>query len=185
MKKYLKVLLVFAFALSFSACTVRVSQQDVYTLNQKAAEYMNQGDYDSAIARLLSIIDLESNHPEVYYNLGVAYIKKQDYEKAIQALNNAITLNQDFVEAYYSLGVAYESLADKQIAELGTTKDPMKKTEIRNKITQSIQGIHDSYSKYLEKAPESPEKQEVKAQFDYLGEKYKNYAIDNNATFRE
>lgn len=185
MKKYLKFLLVFAFALSFSACTIRVSQQDVYTLNQKAAEYMNQGDYDNAIARLLSINDLESNHPEVYYNLGVAYIKKEDYEKAILALNNAVSLNPDFVEAYYSLGVAYESLADKQITELASTKDATKKAEIRTKITQSIQGIYDSYSKYLEKAPESQEKQDVKTQFEYLGEKYKNYAIDNHATFRE
>lgn len=185
MKKYLNVLLVLACAISFSACNIRVSQQDVYTLNQKAAEYMSQGDYDNAIARLLSINDLEGNHPEVYYNLGIAYIKKEDYEKAIQALNNAVSLNPDFAEAYYSLGVAYESLADKQIVELGTTTDVAQKTELRAKITQNIQGIYNSYSQYLEKAPESQEKQDVKAQLNYLGEKYKNYAIDNKATFKE
>ena len=65
----------------FSGCGVSVSKMDVAKLNQKAAVYMEQGDYDSAIARLIAINDLEDNHPEVYYNLGIAYIKKEDSQK--------------------------------------------------------------------------------------------------------
>jgi len=190
MKKYFLILTVFIIALVTSACSCALnrstlSKPDVYKLNQKASEYMALGDYDSAIARLTSINDLDPNHPEVYYNLGIAYLKKEDFPKAVAALNNAVTLKPDFSEAYYSLGVAYESWCDKQISELGATKDIAAKTQLRAQITQNIQNIYRSYQAFLEKAPEGAEKQEVQGQLNYLGEKYKDFAISNNAAFRE
>lgn len=188
MKKWFLILTVLMISVTTSACSLNrstLSKPDIYKLNQKASEYMSLGDYDSAIARLESINDLDPNHPEVYYNLGVAYIKKEDYQKAVGALNNAVTLKPDFAEAYYSLGVAYESLCDKQITELAAEKDIMKKTQLRAQITQNIQSIYSSYNAFLEKAPESPEKEEVKGQLNFLGEKYKDFAISNNAAFRE
>lgn len=188
MKKYLLILAVFIIAVSTSACALNrstLSKPDVYKLNQKASEYMSLGDYDSAIARLTSINDLDPNHPEVYYNLGVAYIKKEDYPKAVEALNNAVALKPDFAEAYYSLGVAYESLCDNQITQLGAEKDIAKKAQLRAQITQNIQNIYSSYTSFVEKAPEGTEKEEVKGQLNFLGEKYKDFAISNNAAFRE
>ncbi len=188
MKKYFLILAILIISVTTSACALNrstLSKPDIYKLNQKAAEYMTAGDYDSAIARLESINDLDPNHPEVYYNLGVAYIKKEEYQKAVAALNNAVTLKPDFSEAYYSLGVAYESLCDKQIADLGAEKDVSKKAILRAQITQNIQNIYNSYNSFLEKAPESSEKQQVQGQLNFLGEKYKDFAISNNAAFRE
>lgn len=188
MKKYFLILAVFIIAVSTSACALNrstLSKPDIYKLNQKASEYMALGDYDSAIARLTSINDLDSTHPEVYYNLGIAYLKKEDYQKAVEALNNAITLKSDFPEAYYSLGVAYESWTDKQITELAVEKDISKKAQLRAQITQNIQNIYSSYTSFLEKAPEGAEKEEVKGQLNFLSEKYKDFAISNNAAFRE
>lgn len=176
MKKYLGILMILAITLSTSACRkISMSQIDVYKLNQKAAEYMEQGDYDSAIARLVCINDLEDNHPEVYYNLGVAYIKKEDYEKAILALSKATELKPDMADAYYSLGVAYEMQTDAKIEELKTTTDEIKKTELKMQITQNMQYISENYSKYVEKIPEGAEKEQIKHQFDYLKDKYKDY----------
>lgn len=190
MKKYFLILTVFIIALATSACSFplnrsTLSKPDIYKLNQKASEYMSLGDYDSAIARLTSINDLDPNHPEVYYNLGIAYLKKEEFQKSVEALNNAVTLKPDFPDAYYSLGVAYESLTDKQISELGATKDISKKSVLRAQITQNIQSIYSSYTAFLEKAPDSSEKQQVQGQLDYLGEKYKDFAISNNAAFRD
>jgi len=176
MKKYLGILIILAITLSTSACRkISMSQMDVYKLNQKAAAYMEQGDYDSAIARLVAINDLEDNHPEVYYNLGIAYIKKQDYDKAIEALTKATELKSDMADAYYSLGVAYEMQTDAKIEELKTTTDETKKAQIKMQIIQNMQYISENYSKYVEKTPESAEKEQLKHQFDYLQDKYKDY----------
>lgn len=175
MKKYLGILIILAITLSTSACRkISLSQMDVYKLNQKAAGYMEQGDYDSAIARLVAINDLEDNHPEVYYNLGIAYIKKQDYEKAIQSLTKATELKSDMADAYYSLGVAYEMQTDAKIEELKTITDEAKKFEIKTQIAQNLSLIQQNYSKYIENIPESAEKEQIKHQFDYLQDKYKD-----------
>jgi tetratricopeptide (TPR) repeat protein len=183
MKKYLGVLIILAVALSTSACKkITMSQKDVYTLNQKAASYMEQGDYDNAIARLVCINDLEDNHPEVYYNLGVAYIKKEDYEKAIEALNKATELKPDMNDAYYSLGVAYEMQTDAKIEELKKTTDGTRKAELKMQIAQNLKAIYTNYSKYVENFPEGPEKEQIKHQFDYLKDKYKNFLIPQQPT---
>lgn len=181
MKKYLGVLIILAVAFSTSACKkISMSQKDIYTLNQKAASYMEQGDYDNAIARLVCINDLEDNHPEVYYNLGVAYIKKEDYQKAIESLTKATELDKKMGDAYYSLGVAYEMQADSKIEELETIKDAAKKSELNTQITQNLHFIYENYSKYVERIPEGPEKEQIKHQFDYLKDKYKDYMKQPN-----
>lgn len=176
MKKYLGILIILAITLSTSACRkISLSQMDVYKLNQKAAEYMEKGDYDSAIARLVSINDLEDNHPEVYYNLGIAYLKKEDFEKAIESLTKATELKSEMADVYYSLGVAYEMQTDKKIEELAIIKDEAKKFEPKTQIAQNISLIQENYSKYLERLPEGAEKEQVKQQFSYLNDKYKEY----------
>lgn len=178
MKKYLGILIILAIAFSTSACKkISLSQKDVYTLNEKAQQYMERGDYDNAIARLLCINDLEDNHPEVYYNLGVAYIKKDDFEKAITALTKATELNPNLGDAYYSLGVAYEMQTDAKIEQLKTTTDATKKSELKMQISDNLHAIYDNYSKYIEKLPRGTDKPEIQHQFDYLKDKYKNYLI--------
>ena len=176
MKKYFGILIILAMALSSSACSkLSMSRKDIYTLNQKAETYMTQGDYDNAIARLLCINDLEDNHPEVYYNLGVAYIKKDDYEKAIESLKKALTLKPNMSDAYYSLGVAYEMQTDAKIEELKKITNKEKRLKLQTQITQNLHLIYENYSKYVENLPEGPEKEQIKHQFDYLKDKYKDY----------
>lgn len=188
MKKYFLILTIFIMALTTSACSFNkstLSKPDIYKLNQKAAEYMAAGDYDSAIARLESINDLDPTHPEVQYNLGVAYIKKEDYEEAVKALSDAVKLKSDFAEAYYSLGVAYEALCDEQIEDFKEEKDAKEKAELAAQIPQNIQNTYDSYNMFLEKAPDSPEKETVRSQLNFLGEKYKDFVAPNKTTIGE
>lgn len=176
MKKVLGILIILAVSILTSACDkISISKKDVYILNEKAEKYMEQGDYDNAIARLLSINDLEDNHPEVYYNLGVAYIKKEDYEKAIQSLTKAIELKPNMADAYYSLGVAYEMQTDAKIEELKKTTDQNKKYELKMQISQNLHYVYDNYSKYIENLPNGQQKDEIKHQFDYLKDKYKDF----------
>lgn len=91
--------------------TACINNYAVQELNNKAKDFMDKGDYISAIERLKSSIDLDATVFETQYNLAVAYTKAEDYANAIKTYNDAIKLNPDFADAYYSLAVCEENLA--------------------------------------------------------------------------
>ena len=91
--------------------TACINNFAIQELNNRAKDFMDKGDYASAIERLKSSADLDGSIFETQYNLAVAYTKAEDYANAIQAYNNAIKLNPDFPDAYYSLAVCEENLA--------------------------------------------------------------------------
>ena len=91
--------------------TACINNFAVQELNNKAKEFMDKGDYISAIERLKSSVDLDASVFETQYNLAVAYTKAEDYANAIQTYNTALKLNPDFADAYYSLAGCEENLA--------------------------------------------------------------------------
>ncbi len=96
--------------------TACINNFAVQELNNKAKDFMDKGDYVSAIERLKSSIDLDGTVFETQYNLAVAYTKAEDYSNAIKTYNDAIKLNPNFPDAYYSLAVCEENLAKDIIA---------------------------------------------------------------------
>lgn len=91
--------------------TACINNFAVQELNNKAKDFMDKGDYVSAIERLKSSVDLDGSVFETQYNLAVAYTKAEDYSNAIKTYAVAIKLNPDFADAYYSLAVCEENLA--------------------------------------------------------------------------
>lgn len=91
--------------------TACINNFAVQELNNKAKDFMDKGDYGSAIERLKSSVDLDGSVFETQYNLAVAYTKAEDYSNAIKTYAAAIKLNPDFADAYYSLAVCEENLA--------------------------------------------------------------------------
>lgn len=91
--------------------TACINNFAVQELNNKAKDFMDKGDYVSAIERLKSSVDLDGSVFETQYNLAVAYTKAEDYSNAIKTYAAAIELNPDFADAYYSLAVCEENLA--------------------------------------------------------------------------
>lgn len=91
--------------------TACINNFAVQELNNKAKDFMDKGDYVSAIERLKSSVDLDGSVFETQYNLAVAYTKAEDYSNAIKTYAAAIKLNPDFSDAYYSLAVCEENLA--------------------------------------------------------------------------
>ena len=67
MKKVMLILAVLFIAVISTACINNFAVQE---LNNKAKTFMDQGDYDSAINRLQSSIDLDGTIFETHYNLG-------------------------------------------------------------------------------------------------------------------
>lgn len=106
-KAFLLVSILFISVIS-TACINNFAVQE---LNNKAKDFMDKGDYVSAIERLKSSVDLDGSVFETQYNLAVAYTKAEDYSNAIKTYAAAIKLNPDFADAYYSLAVCEENLA--------------------------------------------------------------------------
>ena len=172
MKKALMIASVLFIAVVSTAC---INNMAVQELNNKAAEYMQKGDYESAMNRLQASLDLDSTMYETYYNLGVAAINANKYEKAIEALEGGIKIKPDYADFYYSLGLAQTSLADEIIensekelsegeknAEIVNT-EPKKELsdEDKAKVADLKKQAAENLTKYLEMNPNGEDKQTV------------------------
>lgn len=168
---FLSIILVFFI----SAC----SNLDIQLLNQKAVQLMNEGDIDGAIARLVSINDLNPGFPETYFNLGVAYEQKEEFEKAIEAFNKSTQLKKDFADAYFSLGVVYEKLAYKILEKKQPILNVKKKIKLNNeekeKVTDFLNKSIESFEQYIAVNPKANDKDEVCNKVTQLNEDIKEY----------
>lgn len=131
--------------------TACINNFAVQELNNKAKDFMDKGDYVSAIERLKSSVDLDGSVFETQYNLAVAYTKAEDYANAIKTYNDAIKLNPDFPDAYYSLAVCEENLAKDIIS--GNVKvnddDTIEKREVSEEENSQEAKLSGNASKML------------------------------------
>lgn len=192
MKKALMVASVLFIAVVSTAC---INNMAVQELNNKAAEYMQKGDYESAMNRLQASLDLDSTMYETYYNLGVAAINANKYEKAIEALEGGIKIKPDYADFYYSLGLAQTSLADEIIensekelsegeknAEIVNT-EPKKELsdEDKAKVADLKKQAAENLTKYLEMNPNGEDKQTV----EELIKEINSYSEESSAKVEE
>lgn len=108
MKKAILLVCILTISVITTACINNLAVQE---LNNKAMTFMEQGNYEEAIERLKSSIDLDDSVFESHYNLAVAYTKADDYVNAMKSYKKAISLKPNFADSYYSLAVAEENLA--------------------------------------------------------------------------
>lgn len=192
MKKALMIASVLFIAVVSTAC---INNMAVQELNNKAAEYMQKGDYESALNRLQASLDLDSTMYETYYNLGVAAINANKYEKAIEALEGGIKIKPDYADFYYSLGLAQTSLADEILensekelsegeknAEIVNT-EPKKELsdEDKAKVADLKKQAAENLTKYLEMNPNGEDKQTV----EELIKEINSYSEESSAKVEE
>lgn len=164
-KAFLLATILFISVIS-TACINNFAVQE---LNNKAQDFMDKGDYASAIERLKSSVDLDGSIFETQYNLAVAYTKAEDYANAIKTYNDAIKLNPDFPDSYYSLAVCEENLAkdiiagnvkvndDDSIEKVEKSEDDANIKEIKlsenasNMLTTLLNNSISDYQIYLDK----------------------------------
>lgn len=156
MKKALMIASVLLVAVISTACINNIAVQE---LNNKAAEYMQKGDYESAMNRLQASLDLDSTMYETYYNLGIASINAKKYEKAIEAFEGGIKIKPDFADFYYSLGVAQADLADELVEVTEdkkeiTEEDKLKAVEFKKSAVENL-------TKYLELNPTTEDRKTI------------------------
>lgn len=171
MKKALLIASILFVAVFSTAC---INNMAVQELNNKASEYMQKGDYESAMNRLQASLDLDNTMYQTYYNLGVAAIGAEKYETAIDALKDGIKLKSDYYDFYYSLGVAQIGLADdlyeKAEVEETATLDTEKETaDIKSdvievdfeRIIELKKSAVENLKKYLDNVPDTQDKESI------------------------
>lgn len=156
MKKALLIASILFIAVISTACINNIAVQE---LNNKAQEYMQKGDYDSAINRLQASIDLDATMYETYYNLGIAATNAKKYDVAIEAFEDGIKIKPDFPDFYYSLAVAQYDFAE----DLISTSDDKKEItpEDKNKAEELKALAIQNANKYLELKPNAEDKNDV------------------------
>lgn len=186
MKKALLLVSILFVSVISTACINNFAVQE---LNSKAQQYMQEGDYEAAIARLKSSVDLDDTIFETHYNLAVAYTENEEYNNAIDSFKHAIELNSDLADTYYSLAIAQSNLAvdlvkgEVRIAEDGSLYKPEpseleKETteykpsqEVLNKISELNNDAIANFNTYLEKAPQASDYKEVQDKIKELRDK--------------
>ena len=146
-KAFLLATILFISVIS-TACINNFAVQE---LNNKAQDFMEKGDYASAIERLKSSVDLDGSIFETQYNLAVAYTKAEDYANAIKTYNDAIKLNPDFPDSYYSLAVCEENLAKDIIADDTDIKEIKLSENASKMLTTLLNNSISDYQIYLDK----------------------------------
>lgn len=204
MKKVVLLITILFVSVISTACINNLAVQE---LNNKAKEYMANGETEKAICRLRSSIDLDTSIFETHYNLGVALFENKEYSEAQASLENAIRLKPDFADAYYSLAMAFENQAD-EIINKSKNKDKAKDnsdadsqedlqaaadrkaqqqlTEAeKTKIVELYNSAVDNYNKYLVKQPDAQDKDKITAQIDFLNNEIKKYNSDRNTSLSD
>lgn len=192
MKKAFLLVLVLFVAVISTACINNFAVQE---LNNKAKAYLDKGDYENAISRLKSSIDLDNTIFETHYNLGIAYTQAEKYPEAVETFKNAIKLKPEFADTYYSLAVAQENYAkgivdgtlknkdkeDKESSEAKNKEEDSNKPvtltkEEKAQVAQLMNEAIASYNTYLEKGQDIKDKQEVQEKIEYLKTQVPKYS---------
>ena len=164
MKKALLIASVLFIAVISTACINNIAVQE---LNNKAAEFMQKGDYESAMNRLEDSSDLDSSMYETYYNLGIAATNAKKYDKAIEAFQNGLKVRADYANFYYSLAVAEAEFAEKLLeADKPTEEDKTKANELKTSAIVNAK-------KYLELNPQAEDKDDVEDLLEDLAKEEK------------
>lgn len=190
MKKAFLLVTILLISVVSTACINNFAVQE---LNNKAKTYLDKGDYNNAIGRLQSSLDLDPSVFETHYNLGIAFTQAEKYLDAIEAFKGAIELKPDFADTYYSLAVAQSNFAkdilsgtvtvegkkieDLEKAETKPSTAMFEEEEIKTyKPTESdkafviklYENAADSYKTYLEKGKELKDRDNVEQEIQKL-----------------
>lgn len=111
--------------LAFSACEGDLMyKKAISVLNRKAAEHVAMGNYEKAIGRLESALDLVPGEPTTLNNLAIAYQRSGHYTEALeifQQIQERGLLEEG--EVRRSMGIVYEAMADERMLLATDTED--------------------------------------------------------------
>ncbi|MEI6494780.1 MAG: tetratricopeptide repeat protein, partial [bacterium] len=96
------------------ALQVKMNYSPVITLLSQLD--VADGNIQSAIDRLQSLINSNPNDPYIFFQLGLLKYDNGDYAGAAGALEQSVRLIPDYANAKYFLGLSYDKLGKKDLA---------------------------------------------------------------------
>jgi len=84
----------------------KLPNPDYSILNYIGFAYYCKGQFQKAVPFFLKALNLNTNKPYIYNNLGATYIKLKQYDLAISPLKKAIVKKKFYTKALYNLAVA-------------------------------------------------------------------------------
>ena len=175
MQKLLSILLLLFISVITTACINNFAVQE---LNNKAKEYLDKGDTQTAICRLKSSLDLDNTIYETHYNLGIAYLNAKEYDNAIKHFDETLELKPNFSSVYFSKGVTdeemfYEVTDDND--DIDSAKDEKETETNDNDIKLSPNDLLlksiENYKLYLENEKEPSDYNDVSQKIKELEDK--------------
>lgn len=152
MKKILLFLLILMVGVFCSAC---INTYAINQLNKIGMEYYEKGDFDSAVARLESSVDLDGEVYESRYNLAVVYVGANKCDKALEQIELAKNyIKNEEPALYYIEGVANACMANN----IFNKREEIKSSDLSGHDKRVELNLNTrSYVEYLQKAVDSLE----------------------------
>ncbi|MEE4194674.1 MAG: tetratricopeptide repeat protein, partial [Anaerolineae bacterium] len=127
-----------------------------YEYNRSAMFAYRQGDWESMVTNLSSLIDEEPGAFDAYYYLGIAYFNLGQPEEAGQAFEQSLAINGGFAPSYLGLarlsilsaGTNYEEVA-REYLDTASELDPkmvevkLVSAELNNSLGQPEEALED------------------------------------------
>ena len=180
MQKLLSILLLLFISVVTTACINNFAVQE---LNNKAKEYLDKGDTQTAICRLKSSLDLDNSVYETHYNLGIAYLNAKEYVSAIKHFDETLNLKPDFPSVYFSKGVTYEEMYSELVDESSDEEDikdnstcqncqeENKESDIKLSPSELLSKSIENYKLYLENEKDASDYNDVNQKIKELEDK--------------
>lgn len=176
MKKILLLLIILFVSVMTTAC---VNNFAIKELNNKAEDYLNKGDTETAICRLKSSLDLDAEVLETHYKLAVAYNSLGRYDESIEELNKVMALDNEYFLAFYTMAnvkekMAYEALYknfDENTSYYDLDLDNL--SDFSNLAQEAIE----AYNQYLIRDVKATDTTEVNSKISELNSKIKEVGI--------
>lgn len=127
--KKLVILIFFGFIIS--SCVNSASQENNVKIAQAIKKegdiFQAQGEYTSALTKLLQAEKLTPHDPYLQNSLGLAYMGKNRDDLAVTAFKKALTSKPNYIEAINNLGAAYlrQKKWDMAIERFNTVLDSL------------------------------------------------------------
>ncbi len=123
---------------------VRKNPNDVDARYSLGRSYLDQKQYQKAIAEFKEAIRMSPSFAAAHVELGSIYFYQKQYEKAIAEFKEAIQIKPSFAEAHHNLGSAYSELGHKDQA----MEEYKEAIRINPDISEAHRSLGDAYFNY-------------------------------------
>ena len=172
-KKILTALFFLGIAVIYHFCVINAA---VYKLNNIANKLMFENDYQGAVMRLVSILDLDKNNYSARYNLAVSYQTLGDCEKALGEIEYAQELGKKEPAVYSALGSINQCIANQVYnkADKSSYSSFEAQKELAKRYVSYLRASNSAYDKFLELVPNSHNANSIIATISSNSEKIKS-----------